>query len=255
MARRPRVRRRARLGFAYRLSVFILYPFMRLFVRWEIEGDDILNDTQGGILVASNHMSWLDPVIVSYVLWEADRPPRFLAKEPLFRIPVVGRIIRGAGQIPVYRESKEAAAAVRDAVTAIDDGEAVVIYPEGTMTKNPDLWPMAAKSGAARIALLTKRPLIPMAHWGAQEIMRPYVKEFHILPRKLVRVRIGEPVDLSDLYGRPLDRETLGIAGERLMDAICSLLGEMRGETPPATRELYRRSAPDSGAGAGESEE
>ena len=245
--RRPRVRRKRKLGFAYRLAVVLLWPFMRTMIRWDIVGDDVLDESSGGILVAPNHMSWLDPVVVSYVMWEADRPPRFLAKEPLFRIPVLGRIITHAGQIPVYRESAEAAAAVRDAVGAVDAGEAVVIYPEGTMTRDPQLWPMVAKSGAARIALLTGCPLIPMAHWGTQEIMRPYVKEFRLLPRKTIHVRVGAPVNLDDLRDRPLDRHTLKEAGDRLMDAITDLMASMRDEQPPAERYAHRTRSAESG--------
>lgn len=230
MARTSHKRRSRKLGFAYRLAVVVLWPFLRFFIRWDIQGDEGIRDEDRGILVAANHMSWFDPMIMSYAMWQADRPPRFLAKESLFRIPVVGKIITGAGQIPVYRESKEAAAAVRDAITAIDNGETVVIYPEGTMTKDPQLWPMAAKSGAARIALLTRCPLIPVAHWGTQEIMRPYTKEFRILPRKTIHIRVGKPVDLEDLYGRPLDRDTLAAAGTRLMSAVTELMADMRGE-------------------------
>lgn len=245
MARRPRIRRKAKLGFSFRFAVAVLYPILRSCVRWDIKGDDILFDTEGGILVAANHLSWFDPMVVSYVMWEADRPPRFMAKEAIFRAKFIGRIVRGAGQIPVYRETSEAAASVRDAVAAVDAGEAVVIYPEGTMTRDPNLWPMTAKTGAARIALLTGKPVIPMAQWGAQQVMRPYTKEFHLLPPKTISVRVGQPVDLSDLMGKPMDRQTLSIAGDRIMDAITALLAEIRREPAPAERFVFRRSSTD----------
>lgn len=230
---RSHERRRRRLGFAYRFCAVVLWPFLRVFVKWDIRGDSRIYDSRGGILVASNHMSWFDPLVVSYVMWCADRPPRFLAKESLFRIPIVGRIISGAGQIPVYRESAEAVVAVRDAVAAIDAGEAVAIYPEGTMTKDPELWPMAAKTGAARIALITGCPLIPMAHWGTQEIMRPYRKEFRLLPRKTIHVRVGEPLDIADVPPGSVDRQSLILVGDRLMAAITDLQAGVRGESPP----------------------
>lgn len=231
-----RVRRRWKLGIAYRFCVVVLWPFMRIFTRREWSNTEVLNTTDGGIVVASNHLSWFDPIAVSDVLWANDRPPRFMAKESLFRLKVVGPIITGAGQIPVYRESRDAVAAVKAAIDAVNNGECVVVYPEGTITKDPNLWPMEAKTGAARIALATGRPLIPMAHWGSQNIMYPYTKQFKILPPKKLKVRFGDPVDLSDLAGRPLDTETLTIATTRLMDAITALQAELRGETPPSVR-------------------
>lgn len=236
-----RVGRRDPLGPAYRLAVAVLWPLLRTCVAWDIRGADRLTQAPGGIIVAVNHLSWFDPLVVSYTLWTADRPPRFLAKEPMFRVPVIGRIIRGAGQIPVYRETADAASAIRDALSALGRGECVVVYPEGTMTRDPGLWPMSAKTGAVRMALLSGAPLFPMAQWGAQEVMAPYVKEFRLLPRKTMHVVVGEPVDLADLAGRPLDAATMREASERLMDAITVLLAEIRDESPPEERMVFRK--------------
>jgi 1-acyl-sn-glycerol-3-phosphate acyltransferase len=226
------------LGFWFRLAAVVLWPFLMIFTKRDWEGEENLVQDGGGIIVAANHLSWFDPLALSNLLWNNDRPPRFLAKEPLFRIPVIGRIIRGAGQIPVYRESKEAIAAVRDAVTAVNDGECVVVYPEGTMTKDPDMWVMGLKTGAARISLATQRPIIPVAQWGPQEIMRPYVKQLRLLPRKTMVMRVGTPVDLSDLYDEPLDADTLRIASLRIWEAITALLAQARDEVAPT--EPYR---------------
>lgn len=236
-----RVRRRWRLGFWYRLAVFILWPFMTTLTKHDYQGGENLNVTNGGIIVAPNHLSWFDPIVISHALWVNDRPPRFLAKEAVFRVPVVGRIVRGAGQIQVYRESRDAALAVRDAVTAVRAGECVVIYPEGTITRDPNLWPMAAKSGAVRVALESGCPLIPMAEWGAQLVMRPYAKEFKLIPRKTMHVRFGPPVDLADLQGQPITAQVLAQGNARLMAAITHLLEEIRGESAPAERFVYRR--------------
>ena len=236
-----RVSRASRLGPAYRIAVVLLWPFLRTAVSWDIRGTEQLTEEDRGVIVAANHLSWFDPLVVSYALWRADRPPRFLAKEPLFRVPVIGRIIRGAGQIPVYRETKDAANAIRDALTALANGECVAVYPEGTMTRDPELWPMSAKTGAVRMALLSGSPLFPMAQWGPQDVMAPYVKEFRILPRKTMHVRVGRPIDLEDLMGQPVDAQTMRVAGERLMDAITTLLAEIRQEDPPATRMVFRR--------------
>ena len=240
MARAPYVRRRRHLGWAYRLAVFVLYPIMRWGFRWDIHHAQRLTDAQGGIIVGANHISYIDPMVLSYMLWEADRPPRFLAKESIMRVPVIGAIVRNAGQIPVYRESKDAVLAIRDALSALERDECVVIYPEGTVTRDPALWPMNGKTGAVRLALASGRPLYPVAQWGPQEVMRPYVKEFRLLPRKTMHLAVGEPVDLSDLMGRPLTSETLTIGTDRLMDAITELEAGLRGEAAPATRMTFR---------------
>jgi len=255
MGRTPRVRRRQRLGLSYRFAVALLWPLMRTLVKWDVSGAERLTAAPGGIVVAPNHLSWFDPLVVAFVLWEADRPPRFLGKESVFRVPIAGRIITNAGQIPVYRETADAASAVRDALAALDGGECVVVYPEGTITRDPELWPMSAKTGAVRLALLSGCPLYPMVQWGSHEVIGPYRKEFRILPRKTMRVRVGDPIDLSDLDGSAPDARTLAIASDRLMDAITAMLAQIRQETPPATRMVYRRddggaSAPQEGDGA-----
>jgi len=227
-------RRRWRLGFWFRLAAFVLWPLLTLFTKRDWEGEDNLVDDGGGIIIAANHLSWFDPLALSHLLWNNDRPPRFLAKEPLFRAPLVGRIVSGAGQIPVYRESHEAIDSVRDAVSAVQRGECVVVYPEGTMTKDPHMWVMSLKTGAARIALITGRPLIPVAQWGPQEIIPTYRKRLRLFPRKTMIMRVGKPVDLSDLYEQPLDADTLRIASQRIWGAITDLLAQARGEVAPA---------------------
>lgn len=229
-----RVSRSQGVGVAYRCAALVLRPLMTALTRHQWIGADQLS-VDSGIVVATNHLSWLDPIVISHVLWDNDRPPRFLAKDALFRTPGIGWVMRSAKQIPVTRGTRDAADSVEAAVDAVQRGECVVVYPEGTITKDPDLWPMAAKSGAARIAMTAGVPVIPMAHWGAQEVMRPYRKELRLLPRKMMRVRIGPPVHLADLYGEqdrlsgtPLDAEILRVATERIMDAITALLREIR---------------------------
>ncbi|MCX6433662.1 MAG: lysophospholipid acyltransferase family protein [Actinobacteria bacterium] len=239
MVRAPRVRRRQRLGFAYRLVVFILWPILRVIVKWEVSGTERLWEAEGGIVVAPNHTSWFDPPVVAFALWQSDRPPHFLGKESVFRVPIFGWLITHAGQIPVYRETAEALTAIRDALSALDRGECVVVYPEGTITRDPDVWPMSAKTGAVRIALTSGRPLFPLVQWGSHLVMGPYKKEFRVLPRKTVHIVVGDSIELSDLAGRPLDAETLAIASDRLMDAITAMEAQVRGQTPPVTRHVH----------------
>ena len=238
-----RVRRRWRLGWGFRFAVVVLWPLLMAFTKRDWEGEENLDLEPGGIVVATNHLSWFDPLSVSLLLWNNDRPPRFLAKESVFSVPFVGSVIRSAGQIPVYRETTDAIAAVRDAVSAIERRECVVVYPEGTITRDPDLWPMEGKTGAARIALITGCPVIPIAQWGPQWVIGPYRREFRLLPRKTMHLRVGPPVDLDDLRSSPLDAQTVRIATERIIAAITTLLEGVRGEAAPAVRYRLERKA------------
>ncbi len=238
-----RVRRRWRLGFWYRLAHAVLWPLLTILTKRDYRNGERLEQDGGGIIVAANHLSWFDPMALSHFLWTNDRPPRFLAKESLFRIPAAGKVITGAGQIPVHRESKDAVAAVLSAIAAVQAGECVVVYPEGTMTKDPNQWVMHLKTGAARIALVSRRPLIPVAQWGPQEVMPTYGKSVHLFPRKTMHMSVGEPVDLTDLYDRPLDSETLREATDRLWRAITELLAELRQQQAPRSPFVPGRSA------------
>lgn len=255
-----RVRHGKSLGCYYRFAIVLLRPLLLVLTRRDWRGAEHLraavrpDGTQEGIVVCPNHISWFDPLQTAHYLFDNGRPPRYLGKEAVFRVPVMGRIIRGAGQIPVYRDTKDAALSVRDAIAAVERGECVVVYPEGTITRDPDLWPMTGRTGAARIALATGAALLPMGIWGAQEVMAPYRKQLRLLPRKTMQVEVGAPVDLEDLRDRPLDAETLRIATDRLMAAITALVEDLRGQRAPVTRFVWRRS-PGSGVGSEDTKE
>lgn len=228
-----------RLGIAYWTVVATLKPTLVLVTKSKRLGDENLRRRYpgpDGIIVATNHLSWFDPMNVCHTLWDDGRPPRFLAKEAIFRTPFVGWIMKNSGQIPVFRESEDAAAAISAAVKAINDGETVAIYVEGTITRDPDLWPMSGKTGAANIALVSGCPVIPMAQWGPQDVMRPYVKELRLFPRKTMYSNIGPPVVLDDLRDQDLTADVLQEATERIVDAITELLEELRDEPAPDER-------------------
>jgi 1-acyl-sn-glycerol-3-phosphate acyltransferase len=228
--RRPR-----RIGFWYRLAAVILRPLFITLTKRDWHGAENLPAT-GGVIVVTNHVSHVDPITFAHFLFDNGFLPRFLAKEVLFRVFFVGQVLKGAKQIPVYRESEDASRAYSAAVEAVRDGECVAFYPEATLTRDPDQWPMVGKTGAARVALETGAPVIPVAQWGPQELLAPYAKRPHLLPRKTMHMRAGPPVDISDLAGRPIDGPLLREVTERLMAAITSLLEEIRGERAPITR-------------------
>jgi 1-acyl-sn-glycerol-3-phosphate acyltransferase len=189
-----------------------------------------------GFIVCPNHVTEIDPVVVGHFLYSNKVLPHFLAKASLFRVPVLGQMLHGLQQIPVERSTAGANRSLETARGILGQGGGIIIYPEGTLTRDPGLWPMKGRTGAARLALQTGAPVIPVAQWGAQEVLPRYAKRLRIFPRRTVRVLAGEPVDLSEFAGRPLDKATLSAATDRILDAVTALLAELRGEEPPAER-------------------
>jgi 1-acyl-sn-glycerol-3-phosphate acyltransferase len=189
---------------------------------------------QGGMLVAANHLSYADWPAMSLFVHEARRYPVFLIKASAFDVKLIGPFLRVLGQLPVRRGEADAALVLEEGERALAAGECVVIYPEGTATRDPAGWPMVARTGVARLALATGVPVIPVAQWGAQEILPYGGTRPHLVPRRTVRMLAGTPVDLTAFEGKPLSRDVLRGATNAIMAHITVLLGELRGEQPPA---------------------
>ncbi len=237
-------RPRAELPRATRWIVRILRPFLMVVTRRDWRGVDKL-PRDGGYVIAPNHISHLDPILISHFMVDQGVAPRFLAKDTLFSVTGLGPLLAGAEQIPVHRSTEGAAESLRSAVAAVEEGKVISIYPEGTITRDPDLWPMSGRTGAVRVALATGRPLVPLAQWGAQRILWPYTKLPRFLPRKTVHVVVGDPVDLSDLVGLPITEDVLRTATDRLMDTLTAMVGEIRGELPSGPRiDVHTLAAP-----------
>ena len=218
------------------VTVGFLNAIMRPFTRTVWSGVDKLPRT-GGLVVVVNHISNTDPLAVGQFLAYSGRWPHFLAKASLFRVPLFGALLRATEQLPVHRDSREAGHALTAAVEAVRRGRAVIMYPEGTITRDPDLWPMTGRTGAARIAFEAGCPVIPVGQWGAQEIM--YGRRIHfprLLPPKTLRMLVGDPVPLADLRSQPMTVATLHEATDRIMGAITALVSELRDEPAPTTR-------------------
>ena len=215
-----------RIGFWYRFVVVIVKPLLLVFTSRDWRGVDNI-PRRGGIIVAANHISIVDPMIIGHFLYDNGRLPRFLAKSTLFTAPVIGRICRGAKQIPVHRGTADAAAALTAAVEALESGECVLIYPEGTATRDPHTWPMVARTGVARLALTSGVPVIPVAQWGAQEIL-PYPTKRPHLRRTKVHMLAGPPVDLSRFEGKEQTAEILREATDEVMHRITEQLEQLR---------------------------
>ncbi len=236
-------RRRRRSPETARPSIFwplagTIIPIFSLFVKLEIEGEENLPE-EGPFVLAPNHYSELDPIAVAAAVYCLGRAPRFLAKESLFTNRLTGWAFRATGMVPVARSSSSRAAkqTIEAAEQLAERGHGVIVYPEGSLTRDPDLWPMRGKSGAVRLAFAGDIPLIPMAQWGVQAVLPRYAKKPRLWPlRRPVRLVIGPPVDLDVYRAQPPTGDVLAQATEVVMDRIAELLGEIRGQTPPSER-------------------
>lgn len=224
--------RRGKIGFWFRFAVLIIKPTLLVFVKRDWHGQENI-PRSGGVIIAANHISYADPFPIAHFVYDARRLPRFLAKAELFQMRFVKNVMKGAGQIPVYRYTEDASAALKDAVAALRRGECLVVYPEGTITKDPNYWPMLAKTGVARLALLSGAPVVPLAQWGAQDLYGRD-KKIRLLPRKTHHAVAGPPLDLSRYAGAEPTREVLREITNVVMGEIRGLVGDLRGEPVPA---------------------
>ena len=219
------------------LSVAVLAPLLRLLIRNRHSGLDNIPKT-GGVILAPNHISYVDWGTDALFCYVSGRYPVFLIKDSVFHVKGIGHFLYRAGQLPVHRGRADAALVLKEAEQALAKGACVIIYPEATATRDPDLWPMVSKTGVARLALTSGAPVIPVAHWGTAEIL-PYGSNkvfsgLFLPPRKTVRTVAGPPVDLSAWAGKENSARALREATAEIMKAVTGLVGELRGEQPPA---------------------
>jgi 1-acyl-sn-glycerol-3-phosphate acyltransferase len=197
-------------------------------------------EVTGPLILAANHISPFDPIALAAACRVRRIAPRFLATGGLFRAPVVGPVMRLWGHIPVHRGSSSVTMALPEAARALADGSVVLVYPEGGIGLDPGMWPERGKTGTARLALATGAVVVPVAQWGAHEVV-PYAAPrglLRALPRTLrrrpvIRVRFGDPVDLSGLT----PRQAL-VATDRIMDAITRTLAALRADEPDRPRHV-----------------
>jgi len=207
-------------------------PLLRAMTRRSWSGR--ANLPEGPFIAAANHVSYADPfTLLHFLIDHGGRYPKIMAKHTLFTVPGLGRLLRSTGMIPVYRGTEQAKGALSEAHARLAVGEVIAAFPEGTVTKDRELWPMVAKTGVVRLALATRVPLVPVGQWGAEELLRPGGKLLRPLPRKPVTVIAGPAVDLGDLYGRAVDAAVLREGTARLMAAITGLVARARGQLPP----------------------
>lgn len=222
-----------RAGLVIGLAQIPLRPLLTLLTRPRWQGRERFPAT-GPVIACGNHLSALDPFAYGHLLQASGIAPRFLAKESLFRVPVLGALLRSARQIPVLRGTSRSRDALDAAREALGRGELLMVFPEGTYTRDPALWPMRARLGAARLALDTGAPLLPIAAWGGRGLW-PVGSPFpRPAPDRRVRMRVGEPFTVAVGEGET-EHEAARRVSEELMARIAALLGELRDLTPPRT--------------------
>jgi 1-acyl-sn-glycerol-3-phosphate acyltransferase len=231
-----------KLGAAWRTVWLVLYGPFSVLIKTRYRHLDRV-PAAGPAIIVVNHVSHVDPFLVAKMVIDAARTPRFLAKDSIFDVPVVGPVMRAMGHIPVKRGSVDAVQSLAAAVDALGQGRVIVLHPEGTVTRDPDGWPMSAKTGAARLAMLAPDvPVIPVAQWGVQDSIDLYRRRVRLVPRPRHTLSIGEPVDLSvyrdkEATGAVL-REVTAVLMHRLRDDVA----ELRGRAAPRG-ELYHWTA------------
>jgi 1-acyl-sn-glycerol-3-phosphate acyltransferase len=213
----------------YHVARTAVLPPIKLWFTWRFEDLDHIPSV-GPAVVACNHISYLDPLGNAYAVVKAGRRPRFLAKDDLFDITLVGTVLRGVRQIPVNRGTGDQTPLL-DAVRALRSGEIVVIYPEGTVTTNPDFSPMQGRSGVVRLALDTGAPIVPLASWGSQAVWQKSGKGSLKFGRP-VWMKAGPPIDLSARASERNDRAALRAMTADVMAAITVLVDDLRSRYP-----------------------
>lgn len=222
-----------RFQLSYRFASGLISRILTLVVRRRWRGLENF-PASGNCIIATNHVTEFDSLtMMDFVNRGAKIPVRSMVKAELFNTPVVKFFITRAKQIPAYRGSTRPGETLRLARETLQSGETVLVFPEGTLSRDPQKWPMKAKTGVGALALATRVPVIPVAQWGAHNILDTYARKPKLFPRQTVWVQAGEPVDLTDLYDRADDPAAVQEATDRVMAAIVEMLSGLRQETPP----------------------
>ncbi|HXH77423.1 lysophospholipid acyltransferase family protein [Nocardioides sp.] len=208
------------------------------FTRRSARGGEL---PQGPVIVIANHTSFADGILLALVGRQLGRSLRLMATGGVFGHPVLGPVLRRLGFIPVLRGTSSAADALEVAATALAAGEAVGLFPEGRITRDPAQWPERSKTGAVRLALRSGAPIVPVALVGAHQVVGKsrFIARLlrNTFARPMVRVAVGEPIDVRRLAGvttdQQLDDELIRRLADEVMAVLVGQVAEVRGEPAP----------------------
>ncbi|GIJ31247.1 lysophospholipid acyltransferase family protein [Micromonospora sediminimaris] len=227
----------------WRVALLLARVVVGTLARLEVTGDIPARLRGGPLILAANHISPFDPIVLAAACRARRVAPRIMATGGLFRAPLIGTAMRSAGHIRVDRGTSGVHRALDDAAAAVAAGAPILVYPEGRIGLDPGMWPERGKTGAARLALACGAPVIPLAQWGSHEVL-PYQAPKGMLRgvaralvrRPTVRVHFGDPVDLAEVT-----RGTPGAARQatdRIIDALTETLAPLRPDEPDRPRHL-----------------
>ncbi|MCX6485754.1 MAG: lysophospholipid acyltransferase family protein [Rhodoluna sp.] len=223
--------------FMMRVVAYILGPLVHLLFWVKLEGKEKLPKT-GAYILVFNHVTHLDPLVVAYAtFYGLKRGPHFLAKGNLFKVPVLGPLLLAAGQVPVYRNGRRNVEPMAAAYRFLDAGHVITIFPEGTLTREPNGWPMRGKTGSVRMAIEANVPIYSVGQWGSEVVLPTYTKKLRPKPWHKVRVLIGEEINLEKFRGRKISTEELKDATRIVMTAITKQVEILRDSKAP--KKLY----------------
>jgi 1-acyl-sn-glycerol-3-phosphate acyltransferase len=217
------------MEYAYHLAKAAVLPPLQLWFNWRFEGLERI-PTDGPVLVACNHVSYIDAFAHGYAVSRRGRRPRFLAKAELFDVRVVGALLRNAKMVPVRRGFGDPSV-LRRAEESLRTGECVLIYPEGTVTRQPDSLPMRGKTGVVRLSLATGVPITPVVTWGGQHVWQKSGKGSLAFGRP-IWVKAGAPIDLAADRDRIDDQQHNRELTDRVMDELTRLVEDVRARYP-----------------------
>ena len=206
----------------YSIVRVLLISFFRVMTRSRVRGLENVPQ-EGPLLVIANHLGLADPPLLGASL---SRQVAFMAKQELFRWPVIGPFLKRLGAFPVHRGRLDLPA-MRRAYRLLEKGAALAIFPEGMRSRNGKL--SYAFRGAAQIAVRANVPILPVAISGTEALEQP----LGLLSRPVITVNIGHPFYLPRVNGR-VSRQELNELTGLIMNSVAELLPQTyRGEYGP----------------------
>lgn len=241
---RPNRNEYSQMSLFFRFVVNVIRLFIKFRVKRVVENIDKI-PSEGPCIVIANHFNEFDAVLATEFVTQAHRAPRIFAKSSLWKIPIVKQAFNSGNLIPVNRGTKEAAKSLEVANEGLKNGDLIFIFPEGTISKDPQSWPMTCKTGAARLAIMSNAKVIPILQDGAQFLSKTCDKNVswyqkHKKGNKvLIHLKAFDPIDFTDLFTKSSDNldeisdDLVKKVNQRIESTLTKIVEENRGVKAP----------------------
>lgn len=227
----------------YKALRYVLWPVIHGTAKTHFQGMENV-PKKGPMILAPNHISEYDPLVMGYAFGLLGYQVRFLTKDSMFKVPVLRAFVKKARMIPVSRGGGDTDS-LAHARKALREGAAVGIYYEGTLTRDPAFWPMKGKTGLARLALDERVPVIPVVQWGAQDVLDRYGR-FHLFKKRPnLYIRALPPLDYSDIPGDSSNHDGVRELTNRVQETLTAGLAELREQVAPTQVWNMKEMGPD----------